>query len=254
MSGLIRKDFYLCRKTLISFYLYLFATVGTTLILQFATGLTESDPQASPVILAVVCACISFVMANELQRAFLYTDERRVWNHYSASLPEGARGVVASKYTEVFILGFISFVICHILELACSFATGSTISFSMVYLRLLFFGLFLMSVEMPLGFAFGMKYAAAARILISVLLFLIASIWLLFGDIEWLMGSEGIYQSIVGMVEHLSDENMAKLFETMSAKWIIADALIMHLMVFLYYISYRISCAVYTKGAEHYDK
>ena len=66
-------------------------------------------------------------------------------------------------------------------DIVCSLVTGAVINMSELYLGIIFCFIFLNAIELPLAFRFGADKASVIRILISVVIFLIVSIYLLFG-------------------------------------------------------------------------
>ena len=111
---------------------------------------------------------------------------------------------------------------------------------------------------MPLAFRFGTDKAGTIRILITTGLTVIVLIYLLFGNIEWLMAEDGVIKTVIRVFsrddgyEGLSEE-VRRFLNKLTYINIIEAAVITHLVVPAYYISYRISCKVYRKGVLRDD-
>jgi hypothetical protein len=131
---------------------------------------------------------------------------------------------------------------------------------------MIFFFIFVNAIEIPLAFRFGADKASIIRLLISVVIVLIFSIYLLFGNIEWLMGEHGIITTMIKIVLHTSDspegsnerfeifsDELKRFITNMTLKGYIAYSMSYHLVALFYYISYMISCRIYKKGVLRDD-
>ena len=265
MRGLIYKDLYLIKnKIMIMAASLMFTYVLMIVVLIVAAkNLTVEvlEPMAG-IFDFMVVFYIGLMGFNYL----LKVDDSRSWGFYGISLPEGGKSIVASRYMSTFILYFVSLTICVINDIVCSLVTGAVINMSELYLGIIFCFIFLNAIELPLAFRFGADKASVIRILISVVIFLIVSIYLLFGNIEWLMGDKGILVILIRIFRQISEtpEGSGEGFEVLSAelkkfvtnmtlKGYIVWAMCYHLVVLFYYISYRISCRVYKKGVLRDD-
>ena len=266
MRGLIYKDLYLIRNKVI----ILAASLLFVYILMFAVILSVDSITLTPAAIEPMAGIMDIMVVIYIGlMGFNYlikVDNSRSWGFYGISLPEGERSVVASRYMATFILYFISLTLCVINDIFCSLIAGEMINLSKLYLGAIFFCIFLNAIELPLAYRFGADKASIIRILISVVLVLIISIYLLFGDIEWLLGEKGILTIIIRVIREMTEvpEGSGKGFEVLSdelkksvtnmtLKGYIASSMFYHLVVLFYYISYRISCRVYKKGVLRDD-
>ncbi len=266
MRGLIYKDLYLIKNKVLvmaASLLFTYVIMFSLILLVDSITLTTAtiEPLAGLLDIMIVLY-IGLMGFNNL----IKVDGSRSWGFYGISLPEGERGIVASRYMATFILYFISLTACVINDILLSLVAGEMINLSEVYLSFIFFCIFINAIELPLAFRFGADKASVIRILIAVVLVLIISIYLLFGDIEWLMGDKGILTTVLRVIKEMADvpEGSGKGFKVLSAElksfvmnmtlngYIVA-AMSRHLVVLFYYISYRISCKVYKKGVQRDD-
>ncbi len=265
MRGLIYKDLYLIKNKILimaASFLFVFILIIAILLIGGNKITVEAIEPMVGILDIMVVLYIGLMGFNYL----IKTDNTRSWGFYGISLPEGGKSIVASRYMATFILYFISLVICVINDIVCSFVSGAVINMSEFYLGIIFCFIFLNAIELPLAFRFGADKASVIRILISVVIFLIVSIYLLFGNIEWLMGDKGILVILIRIFRQISEtpEGSGEGFEVLSAelkkfvtnmtlKGYIVWAMCYHLVVLFYYISYRISCRVYKKGVLRDD-
>lgn len=183
----------------------------------------------------------------------------RKWGLYGACASGGVSGVVAAKYMSVFLLYLVSFVLCRLLDLIFGITIGTAIDNSRPVILLILALIFLNSIEMPLAFRFGPDKSTAIRILLFAGIALIIAIYLLFGNIDWLMKEEGVFKTMLNAMAHMGDDpkvlpakNMS-FTEKMTCWNYIAPAIAASLVVSGYYISYRISCNAYKMGVLRDD-
>ena len=252
MRGLIIKDLYFARKTLL---IYFGVMVLNSLFLMIAAAILflneDLDGMINSTSLALAFLCL--IVINSLQNRLIAIDERRKWGYFGISTPVTSRGVVAAKYAVVFLLSFVGFVFCFIMDIVFSFITGVYIDNSIIYMGILFFGIIWFAIELPFVIRFGSKRGNNVKVAIFLFIILCIGIYALFGDISYFMKGEGFGRQIQKIIMNVDgDMVMDKLLRQEAHKLIIAS-LIPHIIVALYYLSYRISCKLYMKGMEEYD-
>ena len=265
MRGLIYKDLYLIKNKIMimaASLMFTYILMVVVLIVAAKNLTVEVLEPMEGIFDFMVVIYIGLMGFNYL----IKVDDSRSWGFYGISLPEGGKSIVASRYMVTFILYFISLTICVINDIICSLVAGQMINVSELYLGVIFFGIFLNALELPLAFRFGADKASVIRILISIVLILIISIYLLFGNIEWLMGDKGILTITVRIIRQMADtpegsgegfkvlsDELKSFVKNMTLKGYIAASMSYHLVTLFYYISYRISCKVYRKGVLRDD-
>ena len=256
MRGLIYKDLYLIKSKVIAGSL----SVLFIILLMYVVYATVGGKVLFPTEMAAVITDLMIVMyVGALSYGYIIkTDTKKEWGFYGMALPGSAKLIVGAKYMTVFIMYLISFIICVLNDLLIGLFFGKAVDMSLLVLMFMLLWMFLNAIEMPLAFRFGTDKAAGIRIFITIVIVLIISIYLLFGNIEWLMADDGVIKTIIRVFaeergpEGLSEE-VQKLLNKMTYINIIEAAVITHLVVPAYYISYRISCKVYRKGVLRDD-
>ena len=186
------------------------------------------------------------------------TDTKREWGFYGVALPGSVRLIVGAKYLTVFIVNLIAYIMCVLNDVVIGLFFGKAVDMSFFFLVFILFQLFLAAIEMPLAYRFGVDKASAIRILIFCVMIVLISIYLLFGNIEWLMAEDGILKTIIRLFENdlnstsVSDE-LQRFIQRLSFISYIEMAVFTHFMVLSYYISYRLSCRVFRKGVLRDD-
>jgi hypothetical protein len=166
---------------------------------------------------------------------------------------------VCSKYIVVFIVYFIAFVICTVIDIIMGIIYGTSVDSSMAVFALILVNIFLNAVEMPLCYRFGSERGGLIRIAITLFVVVAAVTYLLFGNIEWLMGEDGIFWIIKDAkdkdinIMNVAFDRVSKALKNLSLLGVIISSMIPHIVVVVYYISYRISCKVYKKGVVRDD-
>ena len=251
MKGLIYKDLYLNKSKIIFTSLSTVFVVALMFIFFKAVGKTPTD--MSPVVVLVDLMIVLYI--GSINSGYIMkTDTSRQWGFYGVSLPKTERSVVGAKYLTVFSLYGIAFILCEINDLVCGLVDGSLGSNRMFTLILIFCNLLLFSIETPIAFRLGVERASIVRILISVILTLIVTIYLLFGNIDWLMGENGIVRPI--LAEVVKDEPDTAVYAQGIADLkdkigLISFVVYMIETIFvglMFFLSYQISCAVFKKG------
>lgn len=257
MRGLIYKDFYLIRNKI---FVSVFALVSMYAMMYIVAFLLRDVVNINAYAAAAITDIniiyfIGFYNCNYIIRA----DAGKLWNYYGISLPEGIRGLVSAKYMAVFIMYFIAFTMCVINDIICGLVFGKSVDMSMLFLAETFFLILIDEVEMPLAFRFGTDKASVIRVLLTVVIVFVIAVYLLFGNIEWLMAEDGlvnVFPKVISQMGENSDvmtDEAKKLIEKITFLNYIEAAVVMHLIVLGYYISYRISCKVFRKGCLRDD-
>ncbi|MCR4585302.1 MAG: ABC-2 transporter permease [Lachnospiraceae bacterium] len=251
MRGFILKDLYIMRKRLISIAAGLAVWASFIYLAGMKIKPYFNDGRLTAFLVSLLLFLLSFsVMTDNL----LVTDERRKWNAYASASEAGVAAVVGAKYTLCFIFCFVMYLLGRINDMIVSLLYAQNVNFSFIYLGMVFYLIITMSVELFAGLRFGAKYAATIRIFFFVAIVIAAAIYGLFGDIEWFMGEGGVAAKMQYMIRHADNEAIKGALAKLSGGVISLLCLIPHGVVAGYYISYRLSCRSYTKGAENYDK
>ena len=257
MRGLIYKDFYLIRNKIFISVFTLVSMYAMMYIVAFLLGdVVNINEYAAAAITDInIIFFIGFYNCNYIIRI----DAGKFRNYYGISMPEGIRGLVSAKYMSVFIMYFIAFTLCVINDIICGLVFGKSVDMSMLFLAATFFLILIDEVEMPLSFRFGTDKATLIRVLLTVVIVFVIAVYLLFGNIEWLMAEDGLVNAFLKVISQMGEnsdvmtDEANKLIEKITFLNYIEAAVVMHLIVLGYYISYRISYKVFRKGCLRDD-
>ena len=256
MRGLIYKDLYLVKSKVIAGSL----SILFIILLMYVIYANVAKNVLFPTEMAAVITDLMIVMyVGTLSYGYIIkADTKKQWGFYGMALPGNAKLIVGAKYMTVFIMYLISYIICVLNDLMIGLFFGKAVNMSLLVLMFMLLQMFLNAVEMPLAFRFGTDKAAGIRIFITIVIVLIISIYLLFGNIEWLMAEDGLIKIIIRLfMDNVNSETMSYELEQFINRLTLINyiemAVFTHLMVLAYYISYRISCKVFRKGVLRDD-
>ena len=256
MRGLIYKDLYLIKGKVLAGAVSVLFLILTMYIVYACVGGKVLFPAD---IAAIVTDLYIVIYIGAVSYGYIIrTDTKKEWGFYAVALPGSARLVVAAKYTTIFIMYFIAYVICVLNDLIIGLFFGKAVNMSLPVLMFMLFQMFLNAIEMPLAYRFGVDKASTIRILIMSVVIILITIYLLFGNIEWLMAEDGLIKMLIKLFNNkaeqgdMSDE-LKRFVDRLTYINYIEMAVYTHLMVLAYYISYRISCRVYRKGVLRVD-
>lgn len=180
-------------------------------------------------------------------------DETKKWGYFTASHPKGIRSAIYAKYLIVFLLSAAALISASLTEmlnlllehLILGTAREELIPYTDVYAIVLFFQLFLRMFDIPFIIRFGRKRGEKVKVVIFGFGFIAFLVYLLFGPLP---GKDAeifvtIYDWYTGFISGKAQD----------VSYIIL-ACFLWLTIIGYNISYRISCKLYMKGVEQYDK
>ena len=256
MRGLMYRDmkYILYRQFLLYLYFVGIYLLTAFLFKQFAT---EDAHKLFPLLVAMI-GIIVFIMMQMLPGQLMKTEEKKEWKYYLIASGLGVKKIVAERYLMTFLMNFWCYVFSYLMmlilfPLADSSTAAQLFSLAnMVYLGMLGFNLFIQAFELPLAYRYGGAQSDKMRVAIWLILLLPIAIYLLFGDIDWLLGENGFYyryQEYIQDPEALT-EAANSYMRNLSRIAVFVFTLIPHLLVLCYYLSYKISCKVYVKGVK----
>lgn len=239
MGGHILKNLYICKVNIIFIIAVAFLCSGIVIATTcFAAGTPQFDVQEL-VIMFPVCYFFIYMCADITSSDLFEKDERAAWVNFAASTPLAGKGQVLGKYYTILIINIGISFLCFITDTVVSFISPETESMLTVLVMLFSLFIFFQSFTIPFQIRFGSKSGMDMRgAAVGVIIF-IAAVYVLFGDISFLM----------------SDDPIAELMKFLSSE---TPLLIMSVVPFislaLYFISYKLSLKLYNKGAENYGE
>lgn len=237
MFGLLYKDIITHKKQLLSITPVFIFFFGWTVVPPVATpDLTEWELD-----LALSFSSIVIMLTlGMFEQGLLEADEMKKWQAFIASTPEGVKKQIGSKYLFCGLLSCLIFNILNILFAAAAAINGTDVTIAvMLLMQFLWLQLIIRAVEMPFLIRFGSKNGNLCRMILIMLVVFIFIVYGLFGDLSVFGSLEGF---IKWLKDYLTDDTSYFLYLTPAAAWA------------AYFISYKISCKLYLKGGEHYDR
>lgn len=256
MIGLIRKDFYLNRKMLFGFLAMCLFYAVIMIVASFfmRTTMSKDDPSfmANVALLSMTNALLFFMCSLSVQSMMMQTDLGKKTRYYFSASPVGIKGFIASKYYECFLIAFFTFLYCEIYDLVLSAIYGTLLNNSLIHLALLIMSVAVQSLAIPFLIGFG-KHGTHIKTVFLLLLFGCAIVYGLFGDISAIMEKGGINNLLHSMMSHADNDSIMAILLGVAYPALVCILLLPHIFILLVYASYRISCALFRKGAMTYD-
>lgn len=239
MGGLIYKDFLTNRK---SIFIALGAMLycGLMIIMPYIIGTAEEDIGVFMQLYAILMFVAMFFISGAFQGNMLKSDESKRWAYFITSTPMLKKHIEA-KYWFILILSMATVFITSVFD-ALNCLLFDSASMQMIIMIIFYIQMFLRAIEIPFCVRFGTDMGGYYRAGILVLVILIAGTYFLFGDL-----------SHFGSIDTFYDW----LFKALSGE---VKAFQMFIAVFpfvsmgMYYLSYKLSCRLYLKGAENFEK
>ncbi|MGN1415812.1 MAG: ABC-2 transporter permease [Oscillospiraceae bacterium] len=239
MAGLLYKELIINKKSLLIY-------LGTVLLISFGvivnmTG-DDIDPEKGAGIVPLFYFMI-FFFTGMFQPNLFEPDESKKWSYFVTSTPAMARGQVYSKYMAGFLMSLFAMLWCQVLDMAVTFILGAqSMAMSAVYI-FFYAQLFLRAVEYPFIVRFGSKIGSTYKMASFFLVIFIVFVYLLFGDLS-MLDMNNIFDTIYGILD-------GSIF---SDNVLFVISLCPYLAIASYYLSYRLSCKFYLKGAESFER
>lgn len=241
MAGLLYRELIINKKNLIMMSLGEIL-VSLLMFCPFFFDGINSDTEILTALLSVVVFIVLFLTLGLMTSSIFEADESKKWAYFITSTPMTDVSHVKEKYLFTLLLYIALFVWCYFLAvLLTAFGGGAN---AMVAFEMLCVMLAANAIEFPFLVRFGSKAGSYVKTSITMLLMLIAFEYIFFGDL-----------SIFG-----SPEKLFELFEKLSNTSLMSDIALTALAVFpyfslgLYFLSYKLSCKLYLKGAEEYER
>ncbi len=235
MRGFFYKDVVMSKVSLIVIAALTVISAGAGVIV---TKYYEDDPSTAMIIpLAVVV--MDFIFVGMFDTGLFSFDENRLWQSFAASAPQAFKAQAQSKYLLALAINLFVVFVFFIADSITAFLTNTAYG-RMTSAAFLMFSLQLISVavEIPFMVRFGSQKGVNVKFAVMGMILLIVGIYFLFGDISFLF--EGDFMEV-----------LTAFLRKGGTVW--AMALLPYFAIALYFLSYKISAALYRKGAENYD-
>lgn len=245
MKGLLYKDYVLFKKAL-----WTLLGVSAFILIVFCFGIAEmnislginspEDALGTTAANSMGYFCL-FILLTPLSTGLFTPDEKSTTVGFLFSTPQAAKGQIQSKYYFLLILNLGILLLCFITDTIIMGRVGEyASSASLVCMMFFCMNLILLSIRVPIHVRFGSAMSFPVQIAGIILITSGILLYALFGDISFFIEDHNLLTVIM---EYLSSE-----------KVIFVLSLVPYIAVAMYYLSYRISLALYRKGVETYEQ
>lgn len=231
MAGLMYKNFLLYRiELIVAAVLQLF--ISATVLL---TGITDTgSPQGTLLLYGSM-----FLLIGYLESGLFAPDEKQTARNFLISTPTGTAGHIGSKYLFLMLVDLGVLICCFLTDAAVFALTAEDNTMTCKMLVLLFsMSLVMDALSLPFIIYFGTNYGLNAKATALGMILLLVLVYALFGDISYFLSND----FMTALEKLLSEANIRLLL-----------SLIPFGAALLYWLSYRLSVALFRKGAENYD-
>lgn len=173
---------------------------------------------------------------------FFEEDESKKWAYFITSTPETHVGQIKEKYIFTLLMYVAVYLWCNITAYFCAAFNGA----ASILLAFVMFCVMLIAhaIEFPFMVRFGSKAGAQLKTTLLIAVMVAAFEYIFFGDLS-IFGSP---QAIADFIVRLTDSG------AMSDIALVLMAILPYFAAGAYYLSYKISCKLYLKGAEEFER
>lgn len=209
-----------------------------------------SQYASSGLILRFSLYFICFFITIVIQNSIISIDEIKKWAYFIAASPNGAKKHIYSKYLIIFMMLGICLISVDLTDMAHCALTAVMVNETMPFLSSIFtftFYIILLyfAVDIPFSIRFGVKKGAQIKCMILVTALLCVVIYLLFGPLP--DSADMIFDAVYGTVEKI-------IMGQLSEEIMVVMGIVPIISAAAYVLSYFISCKLFVKGVEKYDK
>ena len=241
MFGLVFKQLKLQKAYLIIFAVGILSIGGISV---FCSLLGKTGAEVDMVSVVLPLFLLLYICADAVSSNFFVPDENKKWAAFIISTPLGARGQVKVQYILTILIMYVTNISCYLIDsISAIVGTGESYGIQTISVMLFYLYVFLKAVELPFVVYFGSKTGNNVKVCVFLGLFFSVGVYALFGDISMFFGYGSFMDWLLNLLADAEGSDVMIIF--MSIGQLISLA--------LYYISYRISCRIYAKGAMNYE-
>ena len=243
MKGLLYKDLILFKKSLFTLGLITFIGITSLLgitYLQTTLGIFNEEDALNLIFLNSMVYFCFFIMIRFLSTQLFTPDEKPVSVCFLFSTPPAAKGQIQSKYYFLLLVNLAVLFVCFLADTLTMLMLGEyAASATMVCVIFFSINLILLAIRIPFNIRFGSSVSFEVQMVYIILFSTILVVYALFGNISFFF-QEDILKSLMDYLQ--------------SEKVIFIISFIPYISVLMYYLSYRISLALYRKGVDTYEQ
>ena len=184
---------------------------------------------------------LAFLAACFLHGLVFRGDDRKIWAVFTASTPSGVRGYLCVKYGLSLLLCLTALGTGELTNLILCIIEPAWSSYAFLLLKLTCCLVFMQALDMPFTVRFGVRNGSIIKTIAILVFALILAIAILTNP-----------ENIAGQLYELLFNEENADYVSNAARRIVELFPVIALAAFC--ISYFISCRLYMKGAEQYDK
>lgn len=178
MFGLVYKELITRKKQL----LILLPVVALFSFMVISAAFANEEYIGVMLMLAAVCIIL---ISGMIEESCFENDETKKWLSYIASVEDGIRKQIGSKYIfNLFIMITVSTYLEFLFQVAEALTGINADLFYMALQLMIFIQMIYRAIEMPFFVAFGSKYGNTVRMIFTVLLVFGFVVYGLFGDMS----------------------------------------------------------------------
>ncbi|MDE7229485.1 MAG: ABC-2 transporter permease [Oscillospiraceae bacterium] len=232
-----------CTPILLTVFPFCFSAID---VLANNAGVNELFETATSMIIRVLmCVCGIFIVSGLMSEVFR-GDDKKLWAYFVVSTPQGVKGFLYRKYVVTVMMNLVymasGIFADNLLATVNYFATGNelTTSMSSLYILGVFFLMSVSALDIPFMVRYGSKKGSMVKMIIMLSISTAAIM-------TYSLMPEAIQDKVTQVMIALynGEANDALMLITSLLPYIIFAA-------FLF--SYKISCGVFMKGVNEYDK
>ncbi len=196
-------------------------------------------------LIRIVAIALGFLSVSGLLLSVFHGDDKKLWAYFTASVPQGVKKYLYTKYVLSFAMCGLYFVSSYVAETLVAtirwFAIGEEMGSFMSIQIIIFFALvFMNSFVIPLMLRFGEKRGSLINVIIILSLAIAAIVILsiLPRDIQ-----DKVFEWLSGFMTGEHGDLTMLLIGLFSALSVVA-----------YILSYKLSCKLFMTGVNEYDK
>ena len=244
MAGLLYRDVVLNKKNLMMIAageLLLSLVIFFPLISENGAEDGILGAELAPFV-SVLVFVMQFLVLIMMSSRIFELDESRRWAYFITSTPKTYKTQIGEKYLFNLLLNIALFSWCYLMSLLTA-ALGGTAEIMIAFLMMCLI-LFTNAIEFPFMVRFGSKAGSYVKTAVMAFLVVAAFEFILFGDISLFSDPEKLYELMRKLSELSGNSDLALVF----------IAALPYLTLEAYFISYKISCRLYLKGAESFER
>lgn len=202
---------------------------------------------SSSLIIRVLVYVLGFFAVSALMTEVFNGDDKKLWAYFVVSLPQGVKGFMYRKYIVTLMLNLIYMISGifaeHTLATVNYFVTGTelTTNIQALYLSGVFMLMFTSAFDIPFTVRYGSKKGSMIKMItmLSIFTAVIVAYSLLLPD---------------NVREWITDTAVAVLNGEANDTMMLILSICPYIALAAFLLSYKISCGVFMKGVNEYDK